>query len=407
MRKLLLPVLFLALAWGLAQLFLLRFEAGDVYPPYSSLRTDPLGVKVLHDSLAGLGGLAVGRNHQPPDRLADRGPLTLFWLGCDEDDLGLVTENFARGLEAVAARGGRLVMTFEPVNRSAPEPKKVSKKKDSTKDGKKKDESKRKKRSRIEEELKLVSLRERWGLRTTHARLPRNRDDVTKPAEATLQTKDELPPEVSWHTSLYFTDLGKPWRVVYSRDGRAVVIERPFGRGTLVLASDSYLLSNEAMAEERQPALLAWLAGANREVLFDESHFGVREDRGVMTLARQYRLHGLLAGLLALAALFVWQSMARFVPPRECEDEAGVGAGMAGRDSTAGLVNLVRRSIPPGELVAACFEEWKKSFAHRKDLAPKVARAQTVVAAERALPAVRRQPVRAYREICGIFAERK
>ncbi len=36
---------------GLIQLILLRFESGDVYPPYSSLRADPLGCKALYESL--------------------------------------------------------------------------------------------------------------------------------------------------------------------------------------------------------------------------------------------------------------------------------------------------------------------------------------------------------------------
>jgi hypothetical protein len=406
-RRLLLPILLLALAAGLAQLFVLRFEAGDIYPPYSSLRTDPLGSKALHDSLASLRGPAVSRNHRPLEKLADRGPLTLFWLGEEHDFLGKVTEDFARNLEAVAARGGRLVVTFAPVNRSATEPEPFFKRKESAKDTKKRDEAKRKKRSRGEELLKLVSLSERWAVHTAHARLPRDRNDVTKPAEAELQTDDNLPEGVSWHSSLYFKVLGKPWRVVYSRADKPVLIERPFGRGTVVLASDSYLLSNEAMNDERQPGLLAWLAGASREIVFDELHFGVREESGVMTLAWQYRLHGLFAGLLLLAGLFIWQSVARFVPPADAGTSPQHAGPAVGRDSTAGLVNLLRRSISPGELAGVCLDEWRKAFAHRRDLAPKWARAQAVVDAERALPAARRQPVKAYRDICGIFTERK
>ena len=36
---------------GVIYLFLLRFEAGDVYPPYSSLRADPLGTMAWYESL--------------------------------------------------------------------------------------------------------------------------------------------------------------------------------------------------------------------------------------------------------------------------------------------------------------------------------------------------------------------
>ena len=65
-----LPVIFLA---GLAQLFLLRFETGDGLPPYSSLRTDPLGTKALYESLDRIESVAVSRNYRPLAALDDEG----------------------------------------------------------------------------------------------------------------------------------------------------------------------------------------------------------------------------------------------------------------------------------------------------------------------------------------------
>ena len=44
---LLLPVLLVLFGFGVLRLFRLRFETGDVYPPYSSLRSDPLGAKAF------------------------------------------------------------------------------------------------------------------------------------------------------------------------------------------------------------------------------------------------------------------------------------------------------------------------------------------------------------------------
>ena len=42
-------VLGAGLVWGLEQVVLGPLETGDVYPPYSSLRTDPLGAKALYE----------------------------------------------------------------------------------------------------------------------------------------------------------------------------------------------------------------------------------------------------------------------------------------------------------------------------------------------------------------------
>ncbi len=55
-------VLGAAFVVGLAQLFVLRYEVGDVYPPYSTLRADPLGTKALVDALGVLPHVEVRRN---------------------------------------------------------------------------------------------------------------------------------------------------------------------------------------------------------------------------------------------------------------------------------------------------------------------------------------------------------
>src|SRR5690242_16610719 len=52
---------------GAIYFFNLNFAAGDVYPEYSSMRTDPRGTKVLYESLRQLPGLRVQRNFQPLD----------------------------------------------------------------------------------------------------------------------------------------------------------------------------------------------------------------------------------------------------------------------------------------------------------------------------------------------------
>ena len=54
---------------GLARLFALRYEVGDVYPPYSSLRADPLGTKALAAALGALPGIEVRTNFKPLPRI--------------------------------------------------------------------------------------------------------------------------------------------------------------------------------------------------------------------------------------------------------------------------------------------------------------------------------------------------
>ena len=184
--------------------------------------------------------------------------------------------------------------------------------------------------------------------------------DVYEPARALNKTDLPLPQTLDWHSGVVFTNLDKAWRVIYARGSNAVIIERKFGRGSVVMATDSYFVSNEAMAKDRHADLLAWLIGANRNVVFDEAHLGIVETSGVAMLMRKYRLHGLAAGLILLAGLFIWKNSTSLVPPHTDGQRENL---IIGKDAASGFVNLLRRSIAPRDLLATCFAEWKKSVA--------------------------------------------
>ncbi len=84
----------LLFAGGLNHLFRLRFETGDIYPPYSSLRTDPLGTRALYESLARMPNLVVTRHFTNPERLPPPEGTTLILAGLERqlpagDDRGV------------------------------------------------------------------------------------------------------------------------------------------------------------------------------------------------------------------------------------------------------------------------------------------------------------------------------
>ena len=105
----------LAFCYGLVHLFLLRFETGDVYPPYSSLRSDPLGTRALHESLILLNPAAVSRNYNPMPDIQFEEFTSLLHLGTVVFDAQAVSEDFAETIDRLTAAGGRLVMAFYPV----------------------------------------------------------------------------------------------------------------------------------------------------------------------------------------------------------------------------------------------------------------------------------------------------
>ena len=89
-----------------------------------------------------------------------------------------------------------------------------------------------------------------------------------------------------------FDRLTSGWKVIAVQDGKNVIVERAFAHGSLVLLADSYPLSNEALATDRNTGFLLWLIDNRSGVLFDETHLGLSERPGIMTLAQRYGLQG-------------------------------------------------------------------------------------------------------------------
>ena len=395
--------LFLA---ALYQLLLLRYETGNTYPVYSSMRTDPLGTRALHDAYAAIPGMRVSRNLSPIESLEDSGPAAIIMAGARPTD---DPEETLESLERTIASGNRLVITFAPIfsNRMfdsytdrRPESDGDEEVGAEPQDGASPEEE--------EEEFpfgQMASIQDRWGFRYTFDRIPRDSDGAFEAWEAALDSDVlGLPKTISWHTGLGFDELDEAWTTLYLREETPVIIERAWGDGTIVLAADTFFLSNEAMRIERHPVLLSWLVGPQDAVVFDETHLGVQERPGVMSLARRYRLHGVVAALAIVAILFVWRNILTLVPRRAIAHTAP----FAGRESAAGFLNLLRRSVPRSRLFEVCYEEWsktEKAFGARQWSEDEEAR--RVMELNRAASPKRRDAVGDYRRISAILAKKK
>src|SRR2546421_6818153 len=98
------------LIWGLAELLRAPVAAGDVYPPYSSLRSDPLGAKALFESLSELPQLTVTRLYK------SRTPLTLgatlLVLGENSAAMAVAPKIALDEYGKLLEHGGRIVIAF-------------------------------------------------------------------------------------------------------------------------------------------------------------------------------------------------------------------------------------------------------------------------------------------------------
>lgn len=378
-------------AAGIARLFQVRMGGGEGYPPYSTLRADPLGARVLLESLQLLPERDADRWLEPLDKLpADRGQ-TVILAGMRRG--GVFAADDFNEIDRLARVGSRVVVAFRASFVTYPHDEPETKKTESSNDKKDaSDESPEKTKIKPEPAVPpswMVGTKLRW---IVHA----GDEDALKAPGAPAELPDALP----WRSDATFdipsADSASAsfagWRVVYRAPGgdEPVLIERDLGLGSVVLMADAFLLSNEALQLQREPAFLAWLLGSGSRVLFAEHHLGVMQDQGVAVLARRYGLGAAFFTALAVAALAVWRMAAPFVPPPPADDELAPDHA-----PTAGLEALLRRTVSPARLPQVCLDEWRRTAraADAEKIAPLAAGKPTPAAFHNAaVRALKRRP---------------
>ncbi len=308
-------------AAGALRIFSWQADAGDDVPAYSSLRCDPIGLRVLYETVRQMPGLDAARLYQfPHDRLPEGTGTLLF--------AGLRTANVSglgspEPLAKFARRGGVIVLAWSrtafapdvsPPRSGPPRHRPVTASPD--------------------------PLRT-WGVEIRRA-------SSRTPARAS----DGWP----WHSSLYFVCAAPEWETWLESEGRPVLIARPWEGGRLVLASDSYLLSNEGLLRHRRTDLLCrMLRGPT--VWFCEAHLGLRQVPGWRDSAARLRLGAVGAVALVLLSLALWRAMAPLLPPRPQTAPRAVRDVGDVRD---GFLDLVHRHLPPERLPEVCRNEWRR-----------------------------------------------
>ena len=366
-----------AFAGGLGWLFKLRLGQGDLFPAYSTLRADPLGTRAIFEALQELPELRVERSVQPMKKIPEAPARTMVFAGMERVQWSAFSVDEANALDAAVRAGSRAVIVFKAermtmadrvdsqlerigAEREAAKEKAEEKKETERKKRAEKDAGERSRSSPRNEEDKAIDFKKesvdwtrRWGLEVRDRWIMDKEQGAVKAGAA----PEALEATIPWKSDLYFhLTQGSDWRVVYTRGLSPVMVEMSLGRGSVVMATDTFFLSNEAMQKSRETSLLAWLIGGNARVVFNESHLGVEEEVGIAKLARRYGLAGAFFVLLLLTALFVWRRMALFVPPAPETAETGLTY-----HPSAGLEALLRRALPAGKLVDTCLAEWART----------------------------------------------
>jgi uncharacterized protein DUF4350 len=327
--------------------FELRLETQEGYPVASSFRADARGCMALYESLGRVPGVQTARflrtfSNLPPAQnrsliIAGINPQTNILQVTDRKSLSAWVEAGGTLIVALAVEEGNSAKTGAPDYQLVPPAKE--------------------RRSPSPNAKSTPPTEEHW-IET----LQGSGVNVYRHADASIRDRfvsGVFTTSGSWLGPLYFRDFPAPWRVVAEADHLPVVIERSFGRGNIILIADSYLLTNGSLANDRETGFLGWLFRKQTIVLFDESHFGFTENPGVVSLARRYGLESAFVVLLILALLFVWVNRYTLVP--KSTDRSPGNRIVPGQGGETVLVNLLRRSLPPKDLLSTSAELWRKA----------------------------------------------
>lgn len=298
----LVSILFAAICIGgvAAVIYFAHSAAVQAAPAYSTLDTKPDGAKLLFDSLKEARLVQVSRQFKSVG-LQKVERATVFFLGVEPEALTTSDLPYFDEMEGSAKAGNRLVIAV--TDNAAIDLSFLSK-------------------ARHE-------LSDRWGIRF----IPIRKTNTTS------------------------IDVDKSWTALpeYGTD----VWQRYFGKGSIILVGEALRLTNKGVASsERNRHLFQQLIANCPSAVFEEAHLGIRETGSIAGLARHYHLQGLVAGLILLAALFVWNRSVNFPPPLLLPEKTLLGA-----DTRSMLAELMSRHLK-GELIAACVAEWNRTRAH-------------------------------------------
>lgn len=345
----------LLLVIGGAFLYNMRYRGSDIYPYYSSFRSDQMGTKLLYKSLDNIPELEIKRNFRPLYEIKNPKQSTVLLFGCHFSTF-FYRKNYDE-LNKYLLTGGRAVVSYAklPENYLFTPPKEDKKSKE------KKDKKSSKKNKKALKPKSCINAKDldipdkSWIKENFGAWLTRFNREMRFPQSVSPTKGLKLPPIMIYSKSHFYLENPK-WKVLFSKLGKPVVIERKYpGGGSLVFCADSYMFSNEALASKANSKMLLYMLGNKKNIIFDETHLGAVKTRNIAWLARKYNLVPFFIVLAATLILYIWRSL--LVPYNSHKEEQE--ESLPENFSNSSLVNMLKANFPTKQLLNECWKEFE------------------------------------------------
>jgi len=318
------------LAFAMVRSVIRRADTTYHYPAYSSMNNGKDGTRAYYEALLRL-GFAPSRNYKPLAKLNGTQAAVFYASRQLWEVFRYSEEKELEQFEQLAAPGARILIALEPdtiteISNAKPEQPKAPK------------------NVRVLED----NLKKRWGVEM--ATVERTVSAKQREFLARLNMRP-----VTWRFSSWTAE----WTPSQLRKGSPLLLKRAFGKGSIVLVTDSKLFTNGELLAHPDTALLAAAPGGYRRIIFDENHLGVADTGSVVGLARAHGLAWMLLGFIVLALVYVWRSAVSFVP----RWSASLASPVSGRDAHLALSHLLMQSVPSTSILRVAGEEWNRTTA--------------------------------------------
>lgn len=407
-------VMVLLFAYFMVNLFSIRFKSGDIYPAYSTLRSDPLGSKALFEAMRALPGLNVQRSYAPAGKFTILNNTCLLFLGIRGEQTHFVSKKEYEQIEQMLNLGARLIVALTPDGSGHFVGKKGEEKEENSKSEKNKDPDHEKSTKADEKDKKGlndggkeknekadgcgIDLFEKLGIHVKY-------DNSGRSDAIAVHHSDNSSDYIDWPYAIWF-EAQEDWQSIYTWNGNPVIIERHFEQGSIVMLASSYIFSNESLKKDENSKVLSWMVNDRTHIVFDEYHLGIREQQGISILMKKYHLFGPVTLLAFLFVLFIWKNATSIIPLDE-ENSADLESKKENEQPPpSGMVCLLRKHINKNELIPVCKKAWQDAFIKENRASKKYRRILDAVESATAGQSRKKtDPVHTYNRICKIMSE--
>ena len=364
--------------WLLIDVMEQKFSRGESHSEYSVLRSGPLGSSMLYETMKETKTIRSELNFIPIPEWDDLNDCTVFILGINE--YALRYRNNVDIIHNMLMQSGRVLITINPNRTYYRVRDKITNNEEDSSGNTRGNTSgntsgnvfaengievnaqeNHKETPEVDEEEDVdeqIEESEEDGIALGYLgkklgfEIAFNEDKDFLKANKTMMFRGK---EEVCLTPYYFNNLNEHWKVLAKKGDYPVIIEREFGNAKLIVFSDSYIFSNEALVKNKNYDFLNWSVSDRSSVYFDETQHGNVKNTGIATLLKRYKLQGFFYSLIFIVILLIWSNSH---VPLANKDEKDEDSNINEPPVSDGLENLISRLQSNEDAFNICYQKY-------------------------------------------------